>query len=70
MSDMQQKLDSFALSVFARLDPLNTVCNEWFNSNPNHQQDRIVQKPEVADRKLNNVIFGVPQERDASLWRR
>jgi hypothetical protein len=39
--DMQQKLDSFASSVFARLDHLNTVCNESLNSN--NQQDRIAQ---------------------------
>ncbi len=70
VADMQQKLDSFASSVFARLDHLNTVCNGWLNSNSDHQQDRIVRQPEVADRKLNIVIFGVPEERDASLWRR
>jgi hypothetical protein len=69
VADMQQKLDSFASSVFARLNHLNT-CHGTLNSNSNNQQDRIVQQPVVADRKLNIVIFGVSEERDALLWRR
>jgi hypothetical protein len=67
-ADMQQKLDSFATSVFARLDHLSAVCNSSLSSAS--QQNNVAQQPDNSDRKLNFVMFGVPEERDVSVWRR
>jgi len=67
-ANMQQKLDSFATSVFARLDHLSVVCNSSLSCAS--QQNNVAQQPENFDRKLNIVMFGVPEERDVSVWRR
>ena len=67
-ADIQQRLDSFATSVCARLDHLSAVCNTSLSSAS--QQDKVAQQPDNSDRKLNIVMFGVPEERDVSVWRR
>jgi hypothetical protein len=66
-ADMQQKLDSFATSVFARLDHLSAVCNSSLSSTS--QQNNVALQPDKSDRKLNIVMFGVPEERNVSAWR-
>ena len=67
-AEMQRKLDSFASSVYARLDHLSTVCNGLLR--PTSQQEKVTQQSETTDRSLNIVLFGVPEERDVSVWRR
>ena len=66
MADMQQHFNTFATSVNARLDHLNAVCNNIVSSNV-HQEQSI--QIDVVDRKMNIVIFGVKEDRDASVWR-
>jgi hypothetical protein len=65
---MQQKLDTFASSVFARLDHLSAVCNSSLSSSSS--QGKAALQPDNIDRSLNIVLFGVPEERDVSVWRR
>lgn len=67
-ADMQQKLDAFATSVYARLDHLSAVCNTSLSSTS--QQANVAQQSDNTDRRLNIVLFGVPEERDVSVWRR
>jgi hypothetical protein len=50
------------------MDHLSAVCNTSLSSAS--QQVKTVQQPDVFDRKLNIVLFGVPEERDVSAWRR
>ena len=66
-ADIQQKLDSFATSVCARLDHLSAVCNTSLSSAS--QQDKVAQQPDNSDKRLNIVLLGVPEERDVSVWR-
>jgi hypothetical protein len=68
-ADIQQKLDSFTTSVFARLDHLSAVCTSSLR-NSTSQQDLVAQQSDNFDRRLNIVLFGVPEERDVSVWRR
>ena len=66
-ADMQQKLDSFATSVYARLDHLSAVCNTSLSSSSH--QEKVAQQSDIIDRRLNIVLFGVPEDGDVSVWR-
>jgi hypothetical protein len=67
MNDLQMKFDSFASSVNARLDHLHTV----FQSSLASATGRVNNaRREDYDRSSNIIIFGVPEDRDISIWRR
>ena len=65
LDDMQLKLEQFNSSVSARLDQLSMVCSQSLSS----VSRQSLAPPEVLDRKMNIVIFGVQEDRDASIWR-
>jgi hypothetical protein len=67
--ELQQKLETFSSSVCARLDHLNAVCSNSLSAAASScSQQPVSILPDDADRKLNIVIFGVTEEKDATLW--
>ena len=67
MNNIQLKLDSFVSSINNRLDQLQTVCQSSLKPLIQHQ---ISEHHEEIDRKSNIIIFGVPEDREISVWRR
>jgi hypothetical protein len=69
ISDLQNRLDSFASSVNSRLDHLNTVCTTSLHTNTS-SPTTATHHSVVVDRNLNIVIFGVRENNEALIWRR
>ena len=67
--DMQRKFDEFTISMNARVDQLNAVCANIQSTNAS--SERGVQ-PDLhpTDRRSNIIIFGIKEDRDATVWRR
>ena len=70
MTDLHHRFDEFSSSVNARLDQLNTACRVSFDARSIHEAENVVDRSTNADRQFNIVLFGVPENRDASVWRR
>lgn len=66
VSSLSDKFESFQSSVNSRIDSLNNICSNLSTSGTSvpqtHAHDEI-------DRSLNIIIFGVAENRDASIWR-
>lgn len=69
MTELHRRFDEFSSSVNARLDQLNTACRASLGAHSIHEPENIVDRSTNADRQLNIVLFGVPENRDASVWR-
>ena len=66
--DIQSKLDAFTSSVDARLEQLNSVCRlSASTANNERSSPNAIQH---IDRKSNVVVFGIKEDRDATVWRR
>lgn len=65
---MQQKLDTFAVSVNARLDHLSAVCTT-LKKTEQPRDSSIQSDTHSGDRQFNIVIFGAEEDRDANAWR-
>lgn len=74
VADIQSKFDAFTSSVDARLNHLSTVCGNSNSSNNSANSSatrtQSAQPTNDVDRRLNIVLFGVPEDRDAMVWRR
>jgi hypothetical protein len=66
ITDLQEKFESFSSSVCARLDRLNAVCSTRSSSGEHCRQ--LASLSDGGDRQSNTVIFGVMEDRDASIW--
>jgi len=67
--DVQQKMDSFCESVNARLDHLSHVCKSSISTLQTRENaSQPVMSVNGVDRKQNIVVFGVPEDRDPSIW--
>ena len=67
--DMQRKFDEFTISMNARVDQLNAVCANIQSANTS--SERGVQSDlHPTDRRSNIIIFGIKEDRDATVWRR
>jgi hypothetical protein len=70
VTDLQHKFDAFSSSVNARLDQLSTVYRTSLDAHNRPKPDNNRTQSDTVDRQFNIVIFGVPENRDASVWRR
>jgi hypothetical protein len=61
---------SSAQAASARLDQLSTVCRTSLDAHNRPEPDNSRTQSDAVDRQLNFVTFGVPEKRDASVWRR
>lgn len=72
ISDLQNKLDSFATSVNTTLEKLNQVNYQALNR-PKTPPPAVTQSPvevrQVIDRSNNIIVFGVDENTDATVWR-
>ena len=77
--DLKQQLDAFNDGVSRRLDHLNAVCTKLAEKASVASPSRVpVTSPLKSsqsrdaniDRSLNLMLFGVPEEKDAAVWRR
>lgn len=72
--DLQQQLGAFSESIDARLEHLSAVCTQLAESTAdlNHRSSspRAAQQSRGVDRSMNLVLFGVAEDKDASVWRR
>lgn len=73
---VDHRLEDFSSSIGARLDHLQTVCTQLANSGSVQSQGRSSpplrgqqQQQQQADRSMNIVVFGVAEDREASVWR-
>lgn len=72
--DLQQKLDCIKDAIGARLEHLSTVCNQLAQSNASYKQavcttTATSSQSRDIDRSMNLMVFGVREEKDASVWR-
>jgi hypothetical protein len=74
VQDIQQHLDRFKDDIGARLDHMSTVCNQ-LAQNAAARSNVIVAAPSAArqsrdfDRSMNLLMFGVEEDKVASVWR-
>jgi len=75
--DLQLKLDCLNNAIGARLDHLSTVCNHLAQGNA-ARSGIVVTTPSMTtnttqsrdmDRSINVMLFGVSEDKDASVWR-
>jgi len=69
--EIQQELDRFNAKINQTLDHMSTVCSKLAekveaNVTVSSSASRDLQ---VADRSMNIVLFGVAENRDATVWR-
>ena len=67
IDELKLKFDALSTTVSSRIDHLNAVCQSALSNSSN--QDHSASMNETVDRKLNLIIFGVKEDRDASVWR-
>lgn len=68
---LSKKFDDFAGSVDARIQHLNIVCEKMGDTvNVPRAGSGVVTSRDEVDRSLNIVVFGIDENRDASVWRR
>lgn len=78
--DLKQQLDAFSDGVSRRLDHLNAVCTKLAEKASLASPSRVPvntsplrssqTRDATVDRSLNLMLFGVPEEKDAAVWRR
>jgi len=73
---VQQKLDCLNDAIGARLDHLSTICNHLAYSNAGRSSIVVTtpSRPTTTqsrdiDRSMNVMLFGVSEDKDASVWR-
>jgi hypothetical protein len=69
-ADIQNKMETFNASFYARLDQLSTVCRSSLNA----ERARDTTSPPlttntIVDRRPNIVVFGAAENQDPSAWR-
>ena len=67
--DMQPKFESFTANINNRIDYLNKVCVNFADSSQNKDSSVLDKAVPQFDRKNNVVVFGVKEDRDATVWR-
>ena len=62
--ELQQKLETFSSSVWARIDHLSTVCSSLNTTSSSSSSRQPTRQLDDIDHKSNLIIFGVQEDRD------
>ena len=82
MADFQHRIEQLQNSINARIDHLNTICTQFSQSvsagavatavaatSTSNSPNSLVDNIRYVDRSSNVVIFGIPENRDVSVWK-
>ena len=67
--ELTRRFDTFQSMVVARLDQINSALPASIGARDRSMHVDNTKQSADADRQHNVVIFGVPENRDASVWR-